>query len=114
MTVKAAAEKDGGSPTTTVTQVMAGQPGLVYYLTRLAPSLGAIETSEMNVKKLLGDEDYEKFQKASAECILGTEIIYGRFLPELSNPPEIVASVNPDYWMPKPMPAAPARGKGKK
>jgi hypothetical protein len=114
LTVKAAAEKDGGSPTTTVTQVVAGQPGSVYYLTRLAPSLGAFESSEINIKKLLGDEDYEKFQKTSAECILGTETIYGRFLPELSNPPEMVSSVNPDFWIPKTMPAAPARTKGKK
>ncbi len=112
--VKAAAEKDGGAHTTTVTQVVAGQPGSVYYLTRLVPSLGAIETSEINVKKLLSDEDYEKFQKTWAECILGSETIYGRFLPELSNPPEMVSSVNPDFWMPKTMPAAPARSKGKK
>jgi hypothetical protein len=40
--------------------------------------------------------------------VLGTEIIVGRFLPELSNPPDEVVAADANFWRPKPpVPAAP-------
>ena len=45
------------------------------------------------------------------EVVAGTETVINHFLPELSNAPEEVAAVAPDYWKPKAMVAANAKVK---
>jgi hypothetical protein len=54
---------------------------------------------------MLGDEGYAKFLKTSAEVIEGTDTAINHFLPELSNAPEQVAAIAPEYWRPKTMAA---------
>jgi hypothetical protein len=49
----------------------------------------------------------------NAESVEGTESTIYRFSPELSNPPEEIASVAADFWHPKPaMAAAELKPKG--
>jgi hypothetical protein len=59
-----------------------------------------------SVPKLLGEERYKEYMRISAECVESTRTDIHRFSPELSNPAEGIVSVAPDFWRPKPAPAA--------
>jgi hypothetical protein len=105
MSLKAAEEKASGKPVVLVSQAVAGQEGTVYYVTRLGKSMGDFDGTP-SLKDLLGDEGYQNYLKISAESVLGTETVINHFLPELSNPPAEYVAASPDYWTPKPKPAA--------
>lgn len=97
---KAAIERSYQTPTF-ISQSVAGQQGTVFYITSLRSSLGGFDSAP-NLQQALGAEGYQKYQKTIADTVLTTETIIQRFAPELSNPPEEVASVAPDFWRPKP------------
>jgi hypothetical protein len=103
--VKAAAEKANPPQTIYVSQAVAGNQGLVFYITSLQKSLADFDNVQP-VRQLLGEDGFRNLQKASAEHVLSSETVINRFLPELSNPPDEVASVAPDFWKPKATPAA--------
>jgi hypothetical protein len=98
--LKAAREKASPPITTLVSQAVAGQEGTVYYLTTLQNSMAGFDALP-SMQKMLGDEGYAKFLKTNAETTANTETVINRFLPELSNAPEDVVAVAPDYWKPK-------------
>lgn len=106
--VKAAREKASPPLTVLVSQAVAGQEGTVFYITTPQRSLAGFDAIPP-IQQTLGDEGYAKFLKASAEAVSGTESVINRFLPELSNAPEQVASIAPDFWRPKSMVAADAK-----
>jgi hypothetical protein len=108
--VKAAREKASPPQTVLVSQAVAGQEGTVFYVTTLQNSLAGFDTFP-SIQQTLGDEGYAKFLKANADAVANTETVINRFLPELSNAPEEVAAVAPDYWKPKAVVAANAKGK---
>lgn len=99
--LKAALEKANPPIANFVSQAEAGQHGTVFYVSRLVKSLaefdGATPTSQ-----LMGEEGYQKFLKALADSVETSEAIINQFLPELSNPPDGIASAAPDFWKPKP------------
>jgi len=97
--VKMARDKSP-SPAVLVSQAVAGQDGTVFYVTTLENSLAGFDSLPTN-QQLLGDEAYQRFLKTNAEAVSGTETAINRFLPELSNAPEQVVAVAPDYWRPK-------------
>jgi quinol monooxygenase YgiN len=98
-----------------VSQSVAGQPGGVFFVSTLAPSLGAFDSNAPSLKETLGDEAYDKYQREMAECVIGTETMIARFRPELSNPMESIVTVSRDFWMPKmEEPVVAARAKKKK
>lgn len=98
--VKAARDKSSPSQTVFVSQAVAGQEGTVFYVTTLQSSLAGFDGLP-SLQQMLGDEGYQKFLKANAEAIAGTETVINHFLPELSNASEQVVAVAPDYWRPK-------------
>ena len=106
--LKDARDKASPAQTVLVSQAVAGQEGTVYYVTSLQSSLAGFDGLP-SVQQLLGDEGYQKFLKASAETVADTETSINRFLPDLSRAPEQVASMAPDFWVPKA--AAPVRAK---
>ena len=108
MDLKTARDKASPPQTVLVSQAVAGQEGTVYYVTSLQSSLAGFDGIP-TTQKLLGEEGYQKFLKANAETVAGTESSINRFLPDLSNAPEQVASVAPDFWIPKT--AAPVHAK---
>lgn len=63
--------------------------------------MGGFDTGP-TLPQALGTDGYQRYQKTVADTVLNTETIIYRFLPELSNPPEEVASASPDFWKPKP------------
>jgi hypothetical protein len=108
--VKAAREKASPPQTTLVSQAVAGQEGTVFYVTTLQNSLAGFDTFP-SIQQTLGDEGYAKFLKTNADVVSNTETVINRFLPELSNAPEDVVAIAPDYWGPKAVVAAKASAK---
>lgn len=108
--VKAAREKATPPVTVLVSQAVAGQEGNVFYVTTLESSLAGFDRVP-SLQQTLGEEGYAKFLKTSAEVVSGTETVISRFLPELSNPPDEIASLAPDFWRPKAATALSAKTK---
>src|SRR6202163_2873513 len=106
--MKAAREKATPPLTVLVSQAVAGQEGTVFYVTTLQSSLAGFDAIPP-IQQTLGDEGYAKFLKTNAEAVSGTETAIYRFLPQLSNAPEQVASIAPDFWRPKSMEVANAK-----
>jgi hypothetical protein len=109
--VKAIREKNAPNEIQLVSQGVAGQQGTVYYVTQLKPNMAAFD-SVPTTQQLLGDEAYSKWQKTNADIVMSTMTVINRFLPELSNAPQEIAAVSPDFWTPKPTVAAKSK-KGK-
>ncbi len=105
--LKAARDKASPPQTMLVSQAVAGQEGTVYYITTLQTTLAGFDVVP-TLQQLLGNEGYDKFLKASAETVENTETSINRFIPEISNAPDEVASNAPDFWRPK---ATPVHGK---
>jgi hypothetical protein len=108
--LKTAREKASPPITTLISQAVAGQEGIVYYVTTLQNSLAGFDTMP-SMQALLGDEGYAKYLKVNVDAVANTETVINHFLPELSNAPEDVVAVAPDYWRPKAMVAAKASTK---
>ena len=107
--LKAAAERTMPGPVLLVSQAVAGTNGTYYYVSSLQDSLAGFDAVP-TLPQLLGTE-YANYARSGADLILGTETWISRYVPELSNPPEEIAAVAPDFWRPKP--AAPAKPKPK-
>jgi hypothetical protein len=105
--IKAAREKNSPDVTTLVSQGVAGQEGTIYYVTTLQKSMAGFD-SIPTLQKVLGDEGYARYLKASSELVEKTETVINHFLPELSNPPADIVAAAPDYWNPKAVVAAKA------
>jgi hypothetical protein len=98
--LKTANEKASPPQIRLVSQAVAGQEGTVFYITTLQNSLAGFDTVP-TMQQILGDEGYQRFLKTNAEVVAGTETVINRFLPELSNAPEEVVAIAPDFWQPK-------------
>ena len=101
--LKQASERQTPGAVLTVSQSSVGQTLGTYYLTSFGASIAAL-ASPKTLPELLGDRGYRDFTKVTADTVLGTEIIFGRWLPELSNPPAEIAAGDPAFWNPKPPP----------
>jgi len=109
--IKETAEKMADTPPLFVSQVVEGSKGTTFYVTSLRKSLGGFDKNP-TAKEILGEEGYKKYLQVNAETIEQTESTLLQFSPELSNPPEEIASVSAEYWHPKPaMEAAAAKPK---
>jgi hypothetical protein len=104
---KSAQERANPGVGTFVSQGAAGQQTAVFYVTTLVKSLGDLDKIKP-LQEVLGSS-YASYQKVVAETVLGTEVIIGRFLPELSNPPDEIVAVDPKFWRPAPPPPPPAK-----
>ncbi|MFI5059178.1 MAG: hypothetical protein ACHQLQ_13435 [Candidatus Acidiferrales bacterium] len=97
---KAAGEKNPDAQPQFVSQVIEGTRGTTFYVSTLRSSLGGFDKNP-TMREILGDEGYQKFLKASADFVSGTESTIFHFSAELSSPPEEIAKVAPDFWNPK-------------
>jgi hypothetical protein len=99
---KMAYENDGSNWSFFVSQAVAGEPGGTYYISTLQPSMAGFDSAP-NLRKLMGDDAFMKWEKESADAVEFSITTIYRFLPELSNPAKEVADVAPDFWHPKMM-----------
>ena len=105
--IKAANEKAAAKVTVLVSQAVNGQTGTVYYVTTFRKSLGEMD-SATPLSRLLGDEGYATFLKASSEAVSHTESTLSRMRPDWSNAAEPIAAAAPDFWRPKAVAASKA------
>ncbi len=110
---KVALERGGQRTTQFVAQSASGQQGTVFYNSTLVSSFGSFDTppGARPFQEVLGPQLLAKFTALQRDAVLGTESYIARFVPELSNPAESIASVAPEFWRPKP--PAPAKPKPK-
>jgi hypothetical protein len=106
--IKEANEKNAGSQTVFVSQVVEGTKGATFYVSTLRSSMGGFDHNP-TLREILGDEGFKKFQQISAEAVEVADSTLYRFNAELSNPPEEVAKVAMDFWRPKAMMVAAAK-----
>ena len=109
-TIKEAAEKGNTNYPSLVSQTIAGQKGSVFYISWLVKSLADFD-SIPTLQQLLGEDGFRSLQSQAADNVETAETIIARIVPELSNPPAAVAAVAPDFWNPKPPPAAKPKAK---
>jgi len=106
--VKEAAEKNPQTQPVFVSQVVEGSKGNIYYVSTLRSSLAGFDHNP-TMLEILGDEGYRKFQQINADAVEIADSALYRIVPELSNPPDEVVKVAPDFWHPKPMMAPMAK-----
>src|SRR5712692_6022085 len=98
--IKAAVEKTPGQRPVLVSQAVAGQQGTVYYFSWPAKSLGDLDGLKP-LSQIMGESEFEKFQKAVAEVVLTSETTIVSLAPRLSNPSDDIVAAAPDFWRPK-------------
>jgi len=106
------AEKMADTQPVLVSQVTEGENDGAYYITFLRKSLGGFD-KEVMLPDILGKEGMAKFEKTMADVEQHTESALYRFRPDLSYPPDEIASASSDFWNPKPVMAASAKPKAK-
>lgn len=98
--INAAAQKSNMAGMRWTLQVVAGGSPGTYHITRLMTSLDELDHAP-SMRAMLGDEGLEKFQKVNADTVAGVEYILYRVVPELSNVPDAITSLAPDFWNPR-------------
>jgi len=106
--VKEAAEKNAGTRTVFVSQVIEGGKGATFYVSTLRSSMAGFDHNP-TLREIVGDEGVKKFQQMNAEAVEVSDSTLYRFNPDLSNPPEEIAKVAMDFWRPKPVIVAAAK-----
>jgi len=105
--IKEAADKNPNTQPLFVSQVVEGTKGATFYVSALRTSLGGFDKGPV-LREILGEDGFKKFQHMNAEAVEQAESSLLRFSPELSNPPEEIASASADFWHPKAMMSASA------
>jgi len=68
------------------------------------------EMDKMKTTQAIRGDSYPSYLRVVADAVESTDIVISRIVPELSNPPDDVVSVDTSFWHPKP-PAATASAK---
>ena len=110
--LKAAREKNSPQEVGLVSQVVAGLPGTVFYVTTLKANMGGFD-SVPTMQQVLGDEAYANYMKRSADVVETGYTVINRFLPDQSAAPQEVVAAGGDFWQPKPVVAENAKKKTK-
>jgi hypothetical protein len=108
--VKEAAEKNPLTQPVFVSQVMEGGKGTIFYVSTLSSSLAGLDHNP-TMPEILGEDGYKKYLQTTADAVEIADSTLYRIVPELSNPPDEVANVAPDFWHPKAMKAPAAKPK---
>jgi hypothetical protein len=106
--IKQAQERQMPGAVSTVSQSGVGQALGTYYITNFGATIAQLQPPK-NLPELLGSGGYRRFSDVAANTTTVADIIIARWLPELSNPPEAIASADPAFWNPKPAPAPRAK-----
>jgi hypothetical protein len=102
--LSAAIAKAMPGTTNWISQSVAGDQGVVYYISQLRPSMAGFDGTGPSMREMMGDAAFTAYQKEVSEVVTRTDVYIYTILPALSNPPEDVVAVAPEYWRPKPPP----------
>jgi hypothetical protein len=103
-------DKNAEAQTLLISQVTEGGPGGTYYLSAPRTSLGGFDKNP-TLKDMVGEENFTRMQKILGNVVEGSESMILHYRPDLSNAPQAINDVAPDFWTPKP--AAPEKPKSK-
>ena len=103
--LKAAGESSPNTQPVFVSQAIEGSSGTVFYVTGLRSSLAGFDNNP-STGQILPDEDIEAYLHGNAEAVEVYDSAIFRIAPELSNAPDEIAAIAPDFWRPKPPPPA--------
>lgn len=107
---KAAGEKAENTQPLLVSQAMEGTKGTTFYITSLRSGLDGFDKNP-TIREILGEEGYKKYLQGIADTVDTAQSMILRFSPELSNPPEEIVAVAPDFWQAKAVVAAKVKTK---
>ncbi|HVO97533.1 MAG TPA: hypothetical protein VMT15_05670 [Bryobacteraceae bacterium] len=95
-------EKAGYKGRRAVYLVVSGAPGGTYFVLRGMESLKALDSGTGLPAGTLGD----RYTKLLQETVISSEVTTFAVNPKMSYPPKEYITANPDFWAPKPKPAA--------
>jgi hypothetical protein len=104
----AASAKAGTQRRSVVYSVNSGAPGGTYLILSAVDSLKAMDPppSPMSMVEAFGVENQARYIKLQSEIIISTENALFAINPKMSNPSKEYVAADPDFWAPKPKPAA--------
>jgi hypothetical protein len=82
-------------------QSVAGDNGTTYYISQLRPSLASFDGGK-SMRESMGDSEFEAYQKEVSEIVTRTDVAIFSISGTMSNAPDDVAAVSPNFWRPKP------------
>jgi hypothetical protein len=62
--------------------------------------------SAMSMADAFGADSLARYNKLQADIVISAEITMFAVNPKMSNPPKEFIAADPDFWAPKPKPAA--------
>jgi hypothetical protein len=102
-TANAAMLKANPNASSWFTQSVAGDNGTTYYISQLRTSLAGFDPVQgQGMRAAMGDSAFEAYQKEISEVVTRTDTAIYQISPSMSNPPEEVVAVAPNFWRPKP------------
>ena len=107
--VNAAYEKSGNKQRRVVYSVSSGAPAGTYLILSAMDSLKAMDTppGAITMIEAFGADNLARYNKLQAETVISSENTMFGINPKMSNPPKEFIAADPDFWAPKPKPAAP-------
>lgn len=99
--IKAAQEKADPHYYSWVSESIAGENGGVYYVSQPRSSFSDFD-HEANFANQMSNDVLLNLLKTASEVIQGEDIVLEVIRPDLSNPPDDIASVAPSFWRPQP------------
>lgn len=93
-----------------VSQSGAGEESGIFRISALVKSLAEID--EMKPMSQAMGSSYAEYHKSMLAATASSDTMIGRFVPEISNPPEEIVAVDPKFW--RPSPPAPKAAEAKK
>jgi hypothetical protein len=106
--LNSAFEKSGSQQRRVVYSVTSGAPGGTYLILSAMDSLKAMDPnpSAVSMEDAFGPENLARYRKMQADIVTSTESTLFRVNPKMSYPPQEYITADPDFWAPKPKPAA--------
>lgn len=104
----AASTKAGAKRRLVIYSVISGAPAGTYLILSAADSLAALDPAALSMPMLeaFGAENQARYRKLQSDIVISTENALFGINPKMSNPPKDYISADPDFWAPKPKPAA--------
>jgi hypothetical protein len=105
--VNAAFEKSSSKQRRVLYNVSSGAPAGTYLIISAMESLKAMDAPEggMSMRDAFGSS-FERYQKLQSEVVISSEMTMFSIDPKMSNAPKEFITADPDFWAPKPKPAA--------
>ena len=106
--VNAAFAKSESKQRRVVYSVNSGAPAGTYLILAAMDSLKTMDPlpSAMSMPDAFGADNLARYNKLAAEIVISSENTMFAVNPRMSNPPKEFIAADPDFWAPKPKPAA--------